>query len=78
MTARELGVLRSLDDKLWLRPMDVGGTDGSHHSATLKRLVQQGLAAERRGGNYARGTARHGFRYRRTAAGRAALEAQAP
>lgn len=28
----------------WLTPMQVGGTDGSHHSATLTKLVRQGYA----------------------------------
>jgi predicted transcriptional regulator len=28
---------------LWLRPMDLGARDASYHSATLKRLADQGL-----------------------------------
>ena len=28
----------------WLRPMDMGGFDGSHHSATLRQLWHKGLA----------------------------------
>lgn len=27
----------------WAQPMDIGGHDGSHHSATLKGLVDRGL-----------------------------------
>lgn len=35
----------------WFRPMDVGGTDGSHHSQTLRRLAKRGWveAAPRHG-----------------------------
>lgn len=53
LTARQLDVLRNLH---WFarsaaqrgsspraRPMDVGGRDGSHHSATLAQLVRKGL-----------------------------------
>ena len=42
---RQCDVLRSLaayGD--WAQPMDVGGRDGSHHSATLNQLVRKGLA----------------------------------
>jgi hypothetical protein len=28
----------------WAQPMDIGGRDGSHHSATLNQLVRRGLA----------------------------------
>ena len=34
--------------KVYWRPMDVGGFDGSHHSRTLAKLVRLGLAARRR------------------------------
>lgn len=27
----------------WIRPMDAGGRNGSHHSATLRKLVKRGL-----------------------------------
>lgn len=30
--------------KMRITPLDLGGTNGSHHSATLKALVTQGLA----------------------------------
>lgn len=32
----------------WLRPMDVGGRDGSRHSATLRRLASRGLVESQR------------------------------
>ena len=31
----------------WVRPMDVGGSDGSHHSGTLAKLVKLGYAESR-------------------------------
>lgn len=34
----------------WWRPMDVGGSDGSHHSRTLAKLVRLGLAERRQRG----------------------------
>lgn len=45
---RERVVLTHLDDELWLRPMDVGGRDGSHHSTTLARLARAGLAERKK------------------------------
>lgn len=27
----------------WVRPMDCGGSNGSHHGATLQRLLKKGL-----------------------------------
>jgi hypothetical protein len=48
LTERDLDVLGELvhqsKDGRWLRPMDVGGTDGSHHSTTLNKLVNHGYA----------------------------------
>ena len=46
---RQRDVLRSLaayGD--WAQPMDVGGRDGSHHSATLGQLARHGLAARKK------------------------------
>jgi hypothetical protein len=37
--------------KLWWRPMDLGGHDGSHHSRTLAKLVKLGLAERRQRGS---------------------------
>ena len=48
LTEREQEVLDELEDDRWLRPMDVGGRNRSHHSATLKSLVRKGYAVERR------------------------------
>lgn len=48
LTERDYDVLGELahqsKDERWLKPMDVGGTDGSHHSATLNKLVNHGYA----------------------------------
>ena len=41
-----LGSLAAYGD--WARPMDVGGRDGSHHSATLAQLARQGLAERKK------------------------------
>lgn len=32
----------------WVRPMDLGGSNGSHHHYTLQKLVRLGLVLERR------------------------------
>lgn len=32
-----------IEKSAWATPMDFGGTNGSHHSATAKRLAQLGL-----------------------------------
>ena len=37
-------------DGEWVRPMDVGGRDASHHAATLRQLALAGLAECRRRG----------------------------
>lgn len=36
--------------KGWVTPMLVGGRNGSHHSATLKKLVSQGLVETKQTG----------------------------
>lgn len=54
LTDRQREVLHSLDWEAWLRPMDVGGRNASHHSSTLKSLVRRGLVEERQRGGYIR------------------------
>lgn len=48
LTERETEVLNELRSwnygERWARPMDVGGSNGSHHSATLAKLVRLGYA----------------------------------
>jgi hypothetical protein len=53
----------------YVRPMDCGGSNGSHHGATLRKLVERGYA-ERRGHRYVRRT----NYYRITATGLVALQ----
>lgn len=38
----------------WVRPMDIGGFDGSHHSTTLAQLARMGLARRARRGGHTR------------------------
>ena len=45
LTTRQRDLLyHQLSDEVWLTPMMMGGTDGSHHSGTLAQLVRKGLA----------------------------------
>lgn len=45
MTDRQLALLRQLvSDGGWLRPMDLGARDQSHHTTTLKQLIAKGYA----------------------------------
>ncbi len=54
----------------WARPMDVGGSNGSHHSGTLAALVRKGLAErQQRSAWMSRGS----WVYRITPAGRSIL-----
>lgn len=53
---RDMSVLHSLAYRTsgrlagqWVSPMDVGGHNGSHHSATLRLLVRHGLAICKKG-----------------------------
>ena len=57
----------------WLRPMDFGGYDGSHHSRTAARLVRRGFMEREERQSVAR--IRPVFLYRITAAGDAAIRA---
>jgi hypothetical protein len=80
ITDRDLEVLEFLelrcvleleiDETAWkfVRPMDVGGSDGSHHHKTLKKLVRFGWAEERRTAPPAINS-RPGIKYRITQAG---------
>lgn len=70
LTNNQFDVLWQLDDKKFLKPMDFGAWNGSHHSITAQRLVQKGFV-ERRG--YLAHTRRVN-KYRRTPAGKAAFE----
>lgn len=85
LTPNQLEVLRGMAEQSgmearagrearpWLRPMDIGARDGSHHSATMKRLAARGLLGRRRRGTLMNALGGRGsFEYRLTAAGAAA------
>jgi len=71
-TQRDLEVLDeliaavSLNDTGWVTPIWIGGTDSSHHSATLAKLVKNGLAERKVRGGYSRPS----YLYRPTRLGR--------
>jgi len=66
LTRRQWDLLHDqLHDEHWLTPMQMGGTDGSHHSKTLAQLVAKGLAERSSRGGHTRNV----WQYRRTPAG---------
>ena len=76
MNEQEREVLGQLRGGEWLRPMDVGGTDGSHHNRTLARLIKRGFAERKRRGtltNTLVNGPRGSYRYRITEAGESAF-----
>jgi hypothetical protein len=48
LTARELEVLGDLPPGDFVRPMDIGGRDGSDHSRVLKSLARKGYVERQR------------------------------
>lgn len=46
LTDQDLSLLRELTEK-WQSPIDMGGRNGSHHSASLRKLCEAGLAESR-------------------------------
>lgn len=38
---------RAPSPQTWFRPLDVGGTSGSHHSPTLRKLERRGLVDQK-------------------------------
>lgn len=66
LTPREQRILDLLDDE-WQRPMDLGGGNSTHHSATLRNLVKKGYAEKRRRDSLmnALGSSRGSYIYRR-------------
>lgn len=43
LTDKQKKILASLFGSDWLRPMDIGGSDGSSHSRILRQLENKGL-----------------------------------
>jgi hypothetical protein len=73
LTTRQRDLLyHQLPDDYWVTPRLLGGTDGSHHSATLAQLVRKGFAKRRLRGGHTRSA----WEYRRTPAGRKAVDTQ--
>lgn len=67
LTPRQEEVLNELPDEGWWRPMDIGGRDGSDHSAVLASLVKKGLAERKhRGGAVHISRASYVYRRKRT------------
>lgn len=76
LTERQIEVLRQFGFEAgWLRPMDLGGRDGSNHSGILARLEGRGLVESRQRSGGDGGARRRGSKvYRLTAAGRSELD----
>lgn len=56
---RDAEVLSALRDMRqlrqgWVKPIDIGGQDCSHHSSTLNRLIKKGLVERKVWGGYMR------------------------
>lgn len=77
MTENQAEVLEGLNQMGWLRPMDFGGSNGSHHGVTARRMEKQGWVEWRYCGHEPGEKLRHMKRgsclYRITAKGAQAL-----
>lgn len=79
LTERDLDVLRALHSfetygpSLGARPLDIGGRNGSHHSATLNKLADRGFV-ERKLRNF-QDSSRPAYRYKLTGQGRSLVQA---
>lgn len=64
-------VLLGLDGARWMRPMDFGGRDASHHARTAEKLVRLGWVERRQRNTLAnmRGSSRGSWEYRLTRRG---------
>jgi hypothetical protein len=62
LTERQEEVLREMPPGRWVRPLDVGGSSGSHHSCTLAALFRKGQVERRQRGV---GGPRGSWEYRR-------------
>lgn len=81
ITTRDIDTLRELEAACrnyvnvtgedWVKPLDLGSWNGSHHSATLRKLAGRGLVEASR--KPMRNGCRPGIRYRITGAGRDAI-----
>lgn len=70
LTERQRRVLIDLPDNDWVAPLEIGGSDGSHHSSTLESLVKRGFAERQRRSTLTTFLGGRGsWEYRRTPAG---------
>jgi len=71
-TLRELRVWLKFDTQYdgWARPLDIGGSNGSHHSNTLRRMIGLGWVESKSRSVFA---GRGSYRYRITTKGDEAL-----
>ena len=65
LTERDADVLWQLSEDNWVPAFFVGGSNGSHHSGTLRKLVRHGLVERNRRGGWTRPS----YVYRLTQAG---------
>lgn len=68
----------SYPETIGVKPLDFGGSNGSHHSLTATKLVKHGMAEHRKGyGEWGKSSThyRGSKQYRATDAGRAAYAA---
>lgn len=70
LTDAQAWMLAHCSDR-WQRPMDMGGRDGSDHSALLAALVRKGLVEREQRGGAGAAYARGSYLYRITPEGEA-------
>lgn len=69
-TARQLALLKELDDENWQTPKMLGGSNASYHAGVLAELFLKGFADRE---NRSKGAIRSQWQYRRTEKGRELL-----
>lgn len=75
LTENQVELLLQFDDHpSWLRPMDLGGRDGSNHSAVLAQLERKGMVESRKRSSFS--SLRRSKLYRITPAGLTARAAK--
>ncbi len=70
LAERRMEVLNALDDTVWLKPIDLGGYNGSHHHNDLRHWRHLDAVDWKPVGGYMRRT----MSYRRTVIGNAILQ----
>ena len=67
LTERDVDVLSRLSENEWATPYQIGASDGSHHTQTLRKLIRHGLVERHERG----GVTRSSYTYRLTPDGAA-------